>query len=58
MPAGAAGDVPFYLKLKELTVLGYYTSQAAAVTELDYQPVPGHYDGDARFEEVGRQWVR
>ena len=58
MPAGASGDLPFYLKLKELTVLGYYTSQAAAGTELDYQPVPGHYDGDARFEEVGRQWVR
>lgn len=58
MPAGAAGDVPFYLKLKELTVLGYYTSQVAATTEFDYQPVPGYYDGDARFEEVGRQWVR
>ena len=58
VPAGAAGDVPFYLKLKELTVIGYYTSQAAATTELDYQPVPGHYDGDARFDEVGRQWVR
>jgi hypothetical protein len=58
MPAGASGDLPFYLKLKELTVLGYYTSQAAAGTELDYQPVPGHYDGDARFEEVGRQSVR
>ena len=58
IPAGAAGEVPFYLKLKELTVIGYYTSQVAATTELDYQPVPGHYDGDARFDEVGRQWVR
>lgn len=58
IPAGAAGEVPFYLKLKELTVLGYYTSQIAATTELDYQPVPGHYDGDARFDEFGRQWVR
>jgi hypothetical protein len=57
-PPGAAGDLPFYLKLKELTVLGYYTSQVAAATELDYQPVPGRYDGDARFEDVGRQWVR
>ena len=52
MPAGAAGDVPFYLKLKELTVLGYYTSQMAATTELDYQPVPGRYDGDALFDET------
>jgi hypothetical protein len=58
MPAGAAGDAPFYLKLKELTVLGYYTSQIAATTELDYQPVPGAYDGDALFDEYGRQWVR
>lgn len=58
MPPGAAGEVPFYLKLKELTVLGYYTSEVAASTELDYQPVPGHYDGDARFDETGRQWVR
>ena len=58
IPAGAAGDVPFYLKLKELTVLGYYTSQVAAGTELDYQPVPGRYDGDARFDDFGRKWVR
>ncbi len=58
IPAGAAGEAPFFLKLKELTVLGYYTSEVAATTELDYQPVPGHYDGDARFEDVGRQWVR
>lgn len=58
MPPGASGDLPFYLKLKELTVLGYYTSELAASTELDYQPVPGRYDGDARFEDTGRQWVR
>jgi len=57
-PPGAAGDLPFYMKLKELTVLGYYTSELAARTELDYQPVPGHYDGDARFDDIGRQWVR
>ncbi len=58
VPAGASGELPFFLKMKELTVLGFYTSQAAANTEFDYQPVPGHYDGDARFDEVGRQWVR
>ncbi|MEM8766182.1 MAG: gluconate 2-dehydrogenase subunit 3 family protein [Pseudomonadota bacterium] len=58
VPPGAAGDVPFYQKLKELTVLGYYTSELAARTELDYQPVPGHYDGDARWDTESRQWVR
>jgi hypothetical protein len=56
LPVGASGDLPFYVKLKELTVLGYYTSRAAAGTELDYQPVPGTYDGDALFGD--RQWTR
>jgi hypothetical protein len=55
---GASGEAPFYVKLKELTVVGYYTSELAARTELDYQPVPGRYDGNARFDEAGRQWVR
>ena len=58
LPAGASGDLPFYVKLKELTVLGFYTSELAATTELDYQPVPGHYDGDARFGDSDRQWTR
>ncbi len=58
VPPGASGEVPFYQKLKELTVLGYYTSEVAARSELDYQPVPGHYDGDARWDTESRQWVR
>jgi hypothetical protein len=58
LPPGASGEAPFYVKLKELTVVGYYTSELAARTELDYQPVPGRYDGNARFDEAGRQWVR
>lgn len=58
MPPGASGELPFFLKLKELTVVGYYTSELAARTELDYQPVPGRYDGDARLSATGRQWVR
>ena len=49
---------PFFVKMKELTVLGYFTSELAAQTELDYQPVPGSYDGDALFDDTGRQWVR
>ncbi len=58
MPPAASGELPFYLKLKELTVLGYYTSELAAGTELEYQPIPGRYDGDARLSASGRQWVR
>lgn len=46
--AGAAfGDeaVQFFRTMKELTLLGYYTSQAGATRELRYDPVPGRYDG-------------
>jgi hypothetical protein len=57
MPAGAAGEVPFYLKLKELTVLGYYTSEIGSTQEMVYLPVPGRYDGDFELAEIGRQWT-
>ena len=54
---GAGGDLPFFLKLKELTVLGYYTSEVGATSELLYRPVPGAYDGDALFSDSNRQWI-
>ncbi len=57
MPAGAAGEVPFYQKLKELTVLGYYTSEIGSTQELVYLPIPGRYDGDFELAEIGRQWT-
>ena len=48
---------PFFYKLKELTVLGYYTSELGATTELHYNPVPGRFDGDVDFTAMGgRQW--
>lgn len=56
VPAGGAGTAPFFAKLKELTVLGYYTSEVGANAELVYRPVPGEYRGDALFHEHGRQW--
>jgi len=46
---------PFFLKIKELTVLGYYTSKEGAQKELRYDPMPMRYD-DIDFSEVGRQW--
>jgi hypothetical protein len=53
---GADGDAPFFYKLKELTVVGYYTSEIGATRELRYDPVPLHYDGSLPFQSVGRQW--
>ena len=47
---------PFFTKIKELTVLGYYTSQLGATTELRYNPMPMRYEGDYPYSKVGKQW--
>jgi hypothetical protein len=48
-------EKPFFQKIKELTVLGYYTSEIGAKQELSYLPMPMKY-GDIELAEVGRQW--
>jgi hypothetical protein len=47
---------PFFWQLRELTIVGYYTSQVGATAELRYVPIPGRYDGDYPFAEIGRAW--
>jgi hypothetical protein len=34
----------FWLLAKELTLLGYYTSEAGIKTSFDYQPIPGRFE--------------
>lgn len=38
---------PFFTKIKELVVIGYYTSELAAQTEMVYLPIPMKYAGEA-----------
>ncbi len=49
-------QAPFFKKIKELVVLGYYTSQVGATQELVYQPMVHEFDGAYDFSKVGRQW--
>lgn len=49
-------NTPFFTKIKELVVLGYYTSEVGAKQELAYNPAPGRFEGDYDFDKVGRQW--
>ena len=37
---------PFYLRLRDLVVLGYFTSETGSTRELRYVAVPGRFDGD------------
>jgi hypothetical protein len=56
----SAGDdplKPFFSKLKELVVVGYYTSEIGCKQEQIYKPMPGRYDGDLNYADFGRRFV-
>jgi hypothetical protein len=44
---------PFILKLKELTLLGFFVSKPGATEVLQYIPVPGSYKGCIPLKEAG-----
>lgn len=48
---------PFFRMMKELTLVGYYTSEIGATQELKTITAPGRYDGDVPYEEIGRSWA-
>ncbi|MAT54568.1 MAG: hypothetical protein CMN32_08795 [Saprospirales bacterium] len=47
----------FWRMMKELTTLGFFTSEVGATEVLKYDPVPGDYKGCIPFEEVGVAWA-
>ena len=58
-PDAAAPDrenPSFYRSLKELVIVGYYTSEVGATQELRTSIVPGQYDGAVPYEEIWRTW--
>ena len=48
---------PFFRTMKELTLVGYYTSEAGAVRELRHAPVPGRFEGCVPLDQIGRTWA-
>ncbi len=55
--AAAGGGRPFFSMLKELTLVGYYTSEVGATQELRYERAPGRYDGCVPYADLGRAWA-
>jgi hypothetical protein len=54
---GALGA--FFLQLRELTIVGYFTSETVGRTVLHYDPVPGPFRADVPLAKVGnRAWTR
>jgi gluconate 2-dehydrogenase gamma chain len=50
-------EVPFFRTMKELTIVGYYTSEVGATVELRHEAVPGRHQGCVPFSEIGRAWA-
>lgn len=53
----AKKDKPFIMMTKELTMLGFFTSEPGATKVLQYNPVPGAYHGCLPLAEVGKTWA-
>jgi gluconate 2-dehydrogenase gamma chain len=47
----------FFRLMKELTIIGYCTSEAGATKFLNYAPIPGPYRADIPYSEVGKAWA-
>ena len=55
--AGERDATPFFRLMKELTLVGYYTSQIGATRELRHAPVPGRFEGCVPLDQIGRAWA-
>jgi hypothetical protein len=53
------GPKSFFLMAKELTLMGYFTSEVGATKVLQYEAVPGAYKGCIPLKEAGqgRTWA-
>lgn len=47
----------FFPSLKQMTLLGYYTSEVGATQELVFNPIPGKYEPCANVGAHGRVWL-
>jgi hypothetical protein len=54
----AGKEYPFYWRIKELTLLGYFTTEVGATKVLQHKLVPGQYQGCITLQEAGgRTWA-
>lgn len=46
---GPAAPVHYFTMLKQLTIVGYFTSETGGRAAFNYEEVPGRYEGDAPY---------
>lgn len=50
------GEKPFFAMMKEMTLLGYFTSEKIGEEVLAYLPIPGEYQACIDYEEGTAAW--
>ncbi|GAB2542715.1 gluconate 2-dehydrogenase subunit 3 family protein [Spirosoma aerophilum] len=53
----AQQEKPFFLSLRELTIVGYFTSEMGATKALDYIAIPGRFQGDIPLTSTQKSWA-
>jgi hypothetical protein len=58
-PKYKAPELPnhYFRMMKELTLLGYFTSEIGATKALRYVAIPGHYDGCVPYKKGDKAWA-
>ncbi|GAC1588317.1 MAG: gluconate 2-dehydrogenase subunit 3 family protein [Hymenobacter sp.] len=47
----------YFRMMKQLTLLGFFTSEVGATKALRYLPVPGRYDGNVPYKKGDKAWA-
>ena len=47
----------YFRMMKQLTLLGFFTSEVGAIKALRYLPVPGRYDGNFPYKKGDKAWA-
>lgn len=47
----------WFLSLREMTTVAYFTSETGATKALRYDPIPGDYRGCVPLKDIGRGWA-
>ena len=54
-----AREKTFFHQIRDLTLIGYFTSETVGRTVTQFDPIPGRYDACVPLSEVGnRSWTR
>lgn len=55
--AQQAGDEHYFSMMKQLVVLGYFSSEIGATQALRYEPIPCRYDGCVPYQSGEKAWA-